>query len=149
MIPKKKNFLSLPFGQDGHLEALAVVEDGVGEGAVALVLDGLPAVVKELEEAPEDGSGLLLGESQGRHGVNGTACPLLVGNHPAPIRLAVRHSGERDHRTNPGEERIDQCIALLGFATAIWAGWGKGEKPDGRQLIKGNSGDRGGRGEGE
>jgi hypothetical protein len=117
----------------GYLGAVTGVEGGVGQGAVALVLDGLPVVVKELEEALEDGGDLLLGESQGLHGVNGAACPLRPGSHPAPIRLAVRAI---THEPRREEEEADQGIALLGFATAIRvsSAWLREGEAEGVQL---------------
>lgn len=68
------------------LGAVAGFEDGVGEGAVAIVLDELPGVVEELEEVLEDGDDLLLGAAQRLHGVEGAACPLPrpLGIHPSP-----------------------------------------------------------------
>ena len=112
-MPKKLFFLSFfsiwarrkEWLGRGYLGAVTSVEGGVSQGTVALLLDGIPAVVKELEEVLEDGGDLLLGESQGLHGVKGAACPLRPRSHPAPIRLAVRARGRERERslTNPGE----------------------------------------------
>ena len=112
-MPKKHFFLSFfsiwarrkEWLGRGYLGAVTGVEGGVSQGTVALLLDGIPAVVKELEEVLEDGGDLLLGESQGLHGVKGAACPLRPRSHPAPIRLAVRARGEREITHKPRREK--------------------------------------------
>lgn len=63
------------------------VEDGVGEGAVALVLDGLPVVAEEPEEVLEDRGGLLLGETQLLHGLQRLPRPLRVRFRTHPSHL--------------------------------------------------------------
>lgn len=75
-----------------YLGAVAGFEDGVGEGAVAIVLDGLPGVVEELEEVLEGGDDLLLGEAQRLHGVQGAACsfPPPLGIHSSYPTLVGR-----------------------------------------------------------
>ncbi|BAS91805.1 Os04g0692850, partial [Oryza sativa Japonica Group] len=70
--------------RQGHLVA---VEDGVGEGAVALVLDGLPVVAEEPEEVLEDRGGLLLGETQLLHGLQRLPRPLRVRFRTHPSHL--------------------------------------------------------------
>ena len=57
------------------------IEDGISKGAVALVLDGLPVVVEDLEESPKHGGGLLLGEAEQLHGVQGLPGPVSFGTH--------------------------------------------------------------------
>lgn len=59
-----------------YLGPVAGFEDSIGEGAVALVLNGLPGVIEQLEEVLEDGEDLLLREAQRLHGVDGAVCPL-------------------------------------------------------------------------
>jgi hypothetical protein len=107
----------------GYLRAVAGVEDGVGEGAIGFILDGLPAVVEEIEEVPEDRGGLLPGEAQSLHGVKGTACP-LPGSHPLDPSLyrsgyPLRHSGKAEK----GILGFGMSSAACVVSTAEWGSW--------------------------
>ena len=61
---------------------LVVVEDGVGEDAVGLALDERPIVAVDLDEALEDGEGLLVGEAESPHGRQRPPRPRRVGARP-------------------------------------------------------------------
>lgn len=57
------------------------IEDGISEGTIALILNGLPVVVEDVEEFLEYWGGLLLRETKQLHGVQCLLGPFLVAAH--------------------------------------------------------------------
>lgn len=76
----RRRWMDLWLGLGMELKEL-VVEDGFGEGAVRVLLDGLPLPVEEPEEALEHGGGLLPAEPQLLHGGQRQPRLLLVAPH--------------------------------------------------------------------
>uniref|UniRef100_A0A0A9DCS9 Uncharacterized protein n=1 Tax=Arundo donax TaxID=35708 RepID=A0A0A9DCS9_ARUDO len=69
------------------------IKDGIREGTVAILLDGLPVAVEELEELLEHGGGLLLGETEKLHGINGPLRPFRAGTHVGLVAAVRRCKG--------------------------------------------------------
>lgn len=63
------------------LLAVLPIEDGICEGTVALILNGLPVVVEDFEEFLEYWDGLLLRETDQLHGAQRLPGPFRVAAH--------------------------------------------------------------------
>lgn len=87
-------------GQEGRKKGRDLfVEDGVSEGAVGLSLDELPSVVVELDQALEDGGGLLPGDAEELHGLHGPPCPhVAVTSGRTHLRSGPIRSDSQRHR---------------------------------------------------
>lgn len=57
------------------------IEDGIREGAVALILNELPVVVEGFEELLEHRGSLLPGNAKLLHGFQGHLGPRRIGTH--------------------------------------------------------------------